>query len=109
MLPQKEVPLETTESTAYFQKMEVHKGIYWYTTDLHSTANLISLPVQRVREIQAMTERESNRNDLLNPDSPGKLLLPQWTFLRTTHLPGLILPYRQTSTPAFPQKEKQEI
>ena len=55
--PQKEVPLETTESTAYFQKMEVHKGIYWYTTDPHSTANLISLPVQRVREIQAMNRK----------------------------------------------------
>ena len=55
--PQKEVPLETTESTAYFQKMEVHKGIYWYSTDPHSTANLVAIPVQRVREIQAMNRK----------------------------------------------------
>ena len=37
--------------------MEVHKGIYWYSTDQHSTANLIALPVQRVREIQAINRK----------------------------------------------------
>ncbi len=55
--PSKDIPLETTDSVAYFQKMEVHKGIYWYTTDLHSTANLIAIPVERVREIQAMNKK----------------------------------------------------
>lgn len=55
--PPKDIPLETTDSVAYFQKMEVHKGIYWYTTDAHSTANLIAIPVQRVREIQAMNKK----------------------------------------------------
>jgi cell fate regulator YaaT (PSP1 superfamily) len=55
--PQKDIPLETSEGTAYFQKMEVYKGTYWYTTDPHSTANLISVPVQRVREIQAMNKK----------------------------------------------------
>jgi hypothetical protein len=37
--------------------MEIHKGIYWYSTDQHSTANLIALPVQRVREIQALNKK----------------------------------------------------
>jgi cell fate regulator YaaT (PSP1 superfamily) len=55
--PQKETPLETSESTAYFQKMEVHKGIFWYTTDPHSSANLVPVPVKRVREIQAMNRK----------------------------------------------------
>lgn len=54
--PQKDIPLEALDCTAYFQKMEVHKGIYWYSTDAHSTANLIALPVQRVREIQAINK-----------------------------------------------------
>jgi len=55
--PSREIPLETADSTAYFQKMEVHKGIYWYSTDPHSTANLVAIPVQRVREIQAMNRK----------------------------------------------------
>jgi len=55
--PQKETPLETSESTVYFQKMEVHKGIFWYTTDPHSSANLVPVPVKRVREIQAMNRK----------------------------------------------------
>jgi hypothetical protein len=37
--------------------MEVHKGVYWYSTDPHSTANMIAIPVQRVREIQAMNKK----------------------------------------------------
>jgi cell fate regulator YaaT (PSP1 superfamily) len=55
--PQKEIPLETAEGTAYFQKMEVHKGIFWYSTDAHSTMNLVPVPVQRVKEIQAMNRK----------------------------------------------------
>jgi len=55
--PSKDVPLEAIDCTAWFQKMEIHKGIYWYSTDQHSTANLIALPVQRVREIQALNKK----------------------------------------------------
>jgi len=55
--PPKDIPLEALDCTAYFQKMEVHKGLYWYSTDPHSTANLIALPVQRVREIQAINKK----------------------------------------------------
>jgi hypothetical protein len=55
--PQRDIPLEALDCTAYFQKMEVHKGIYWYSTDSHSSANLIALPVQRVREIQALNKK----------------------------------------------------
>jgi cell fate regulator YaaT (PSP1 superfamily) len=52
--PSREVPLELIDTTAYFQKMEVHKGIYWYSTDPHSSVNLIAIPVKRVREIIAL-------------------------------------------------------
>lgn len=55
--PPKDIPLEALDCTAYFHKLEVHKGIYWYSTDPHSTANLIALPVQRVREIQALNRK----------------------------------------------------
>jgi len=55
--PPRDIPLEALDCTAYFQKMEVHKGLYWYSTDANSTANLIVLPVQRVREIQAQNRK----------------------------------------------------
>jgi cell fate regulator YaaT (PSP1 superfamily) len=66
--PSKEIPLEAADTTAYFQKMEVHKGVYWYTTDPHSTANLIAIPVQRVREIQAMNKKGIKVDKFLVPD-----------------------------------------
>jgi hypothetical protein len=37
--------------------MEVHKGIYWYTTVQNSAANLIAIPVERVREIQTINRK----------------------------------------------------
>jgi len=55
--PPRDINLEALDCTAYFYKVEVHKGLYWYSTDPHSTANLISLPVQRVREIQAINRK----------------------------------------------------
>ena len=55
--PPKEIPLEAVDCTAWFQKLEVHKGIYWYSTDQYSSANLVALPVERVREIQAMNRK----------------------------------------------------
>ena len=55
--PPRDISLEALDCTAYFHKMEIHKALYWYSTDPHSTANLIALPVQRVREIQALNRK----------------------------------------------------
>jgi cell fate regulator YaaT (PSP1 superfamily) len=55
--PPKEIPLEALDCTAWYHKMEIHKGIYWYSTDPHSSANLIPLTVQRVKEIQAINKK----------------------------------------------------
>ena len=63
--PPKDIPLETKETTAWFQKQEVHKGIYWYSTDPHSNANLIAIPVKRVKEIQAMNKKGIKPDRLL--------------------------------------------
>jgi cell fate regulator YaaT (PSP1 superfamily) len=49
--PSKEIPLELAGGTAYFTKMEVHTGIYWYSTDQRMAVNLTAVPVARVREI----------------------------------------------------------
>ena len=66
--PSRETPLETGDTTAFFQKMEVHKGIYWYSTDAHSNANLVAIPVQRVREIQALNRKGVKPERLLAND-----------------------------------------
>ena len=66
--PQKDIPLETAEGTAYFQKIEVHKGIYWYSNDPHSSMNLVPVPVQRVKEIQAMNRKGLKADKLTTTD-----------------------------------------
>ena len=73
--PPKDIPLEAMDCTACFQKLEVHKGIYWYSTDAHSTANLIALPVQRVKEIQALN-RKGKKVDRLQVLSDSTDLAP---------------------------------
>jgi cell fate regulator YaaT (PSP1 superfamily) len=55
--PPRETPLELSDSTVWFQKMEVHKGIYWYSTDPHASVNLTAVPVKRVREIQDLNRK----------------------------------------------------
>ena len=63
--PPREIPLEAMDCTAYFQKLEVHKGIYWYSTDQHLSANLIAIPVERVKEIQAVNRKGEKVEKLL--------------------------------------------
>jgi cell fate regulator YaaT (PSP1 superfamily) len=63
--PPKDVPLQALDCTAWFQKMEVHKGLYWYSTDPHSNINLVALPVQRVKEIQSMNRKGKKVDRLL--------------------------------------------
>jgi cell fate regulator YaaT (PSP1 superfamily) len=62
--PPKDVPLYAMDCTAWFFKMEVHKGIYWYTLDQNSAVNLIALPVDRVKEVQAMNKQGSKPDKL---------------------------------------------
>lgn len=55
--PPRDIPLEISDGTIYFQKMEVHKGVYWYSTDPRSNMNMVEVPVERVKEIQAMNRK----------------------------------------------------
>jgi cell fate regulator YaaT (PSP1 superfamily) len=71
--PSREIPLETADSTAYFQKMEVHKGIYWYSTDPHCSTDLVAIPVQRVREIQALNKKGVKPEKFLVPDQKWEI------------------------------------
>ena len=55
--PPKDKTLEIADGQAFFIKMEIYKGIYWYSFDSHSIVNLTPVPVERVAEIQKLNAR----------------------------------------------------
>jgi len=63
--PSREVPLELAAGTAYFMKMEVHTGVYWYSTDPRIAANMTAVPVARVREIIQLNRKGIKPDSLL--------------------------------------------
>jgi len=63
--PNREIPLELSGGTAYFQKMEVHTGIYWYSSDPRMAVNLTPVHVARVREIQQQNRKGIKPDRLL--------------------------------------------
>jgi len=70
--PPKDIQLEATNCTACFQKMEVHKGVYWYSTE-HSSTDLIAIPVQRVKEIQEINRKGEKVERLIDDDNHRQL------------------------------------
>lgn len=84
--PSRDISLETMEGTAYFLKMEVHKGIYWYTTDPHSTANIFAVPVDRVREIQAMNKKGMKPDRILEHEKDWESAAPSEDLLQNNSL-----------------------
>jgi cell fate regulator YaaT (PSP1 superfamily) len=55
--PPRDIPLDLKDGTAFFQKVEVHKRIYWYSMDPHSAVNLTPVPVERVKEIHDLNRK----------------------------------------------------
>ncbi|MGQ9620289.1 MAG: regulatory iron-sulfur-containing complex subunit RicT, partial [Bacteroidales bacterium] len=66
--PPRDIPLELASFTLYFQKMEVHKSIYWYSRDPSSAVNLAAIPVERVREIQELNKKGVKPEYLFSTD-----------------------------------------
>jgi cell fate regulator YaaT (PSP1 superfamily) len=67
--PSKEIPLELMSGSAYFNKMEVHKGVYWYSTDPRMAVNLTAVPVARVQEIIMLNRKGIKPDKLLTADT----------------------------------------
>jgi cell fate regulator YaaT (PSP1 superfamily) len=70
--PSREIQLELAGSTAYFMKMEVHTGVYWYSSDQRIAANLTAVPVARVREIIQLNRRGIKPENLLEGSSNNR-------------------------------------
>lgn len=66
--PPKEKTLEIADGHAYFIKMEIYKGIYWYSFDPHSLVNITPVPVERVAEIQKLNARGIKPEKLTETD-----------------------------------------
>jgi cell fate regulator YaaT (PSP1 superfamily) len=104
--PPKDVPLESKETMAWFQKMEVHKAIYWYSTDPHSTANLIALPVCRVKEILAMNKKGIKPNRLIEVTESWDPAPVSEDLLENNSLTRFDLPVRKKKNPKSVHKRK---
>ena len=61
-------PLETQEGKAWFTKMEIYKGIYWYSLDPDSQVHMTAVPVERVAEIQQMNSKGEKPAKLVEMD-----------------------------------------
>ena len=104
--PSKDIPLQALDGTAWFQKMEVHKGLYWYSTDPHSSANLISLPVQRVREIQALNKKGTKVDRFQVIDESWGAAPVSQDLLKNNSLTRFDLPESKNKHNSHPNKRK---
>ncbi len=71
--PSREVSLELAGGTAYFVKMEVHTGVYWYSTNPHIAADMTPVPVERVREIIQLNRKGIKPESLLTGQVRNKI------------------------------------
>jgi len=56
--PDKEVTLKTKEGEWYYQKTDVFRRIYWYSTDKQSMINMIPVPVEKVRDVIELNAKD---------------------------------------------------
>jgi len=90
--PPKDIPLEIADSTAHFQKMEVHKSLYWYSTDPNAPSNLTAVPVERVREIQALNRKGQKPDKLIIADESLEMIPASSDLLKNNSLTRFDVP-----------------
>jgi cell fate regulator YaaT (PSP1 superfamily) len=105
--PSKDIPLQALDCTAWFQKMEVHKGLYWYSTDPHSSTNLIALPVQRVKEIQTINKKGKKVDRLQATDDSWESAPVSQDLLKNNSLTRFDLPDNK-SKQSKPQNRRKK-
>ncbi|WP_066633606.1 PSP1 domain-containing protein [Labilibacter marinus] len=62
--PRTNIPLETQDGTYYHFKTDIFKRAMWYSTDKYIPANLVEMPVDRVKEV-IRTNRKGKKVDNL--------------------------------------------
>lgn len=84
--PPRDIPLYLSDRTAYFQKMEVYKNIYWYSADPASPTNLTPVPVGRVREIQELNRKGIKPEKLTVNGEPSEVVTHSQDLLSSDSL-----------------------
>lgn len=70
--PNVEIPLELFDGTAYHQKTDIFRRMMWYSFSKDEAANLIAVPVERVKEILALNKRGEKAKNLADTsDAPA--------------------------------------
>jgi cell fate regulator YaaT (PSP1 superfamily) len=105
--PPKEIPLELKDSAAFFQKMEVHKNIYWYSSDPDSPINLTPIHVERVREIQEMNRKGQKPEKLIAENNLSETTPVSNDILRNNSLTRFDKLAQQNSQPYRSHKKKK--
>jgi cell fate regulator YaaT (PSP1 superfamily) len=67
--PDRNIALETVDGTAYHQKTDIYRSLFWYGFEKDSTSNLIPVPVERVREIIRLNQQGKKVKYLIDPGS----------------------------------------
>ena len=49
--PQKNIPLKTKQGTAFYMKIDIFRGLMWYSFKKDLSVNISPVPVERVKEI----------------------------------------------------------
>jgi cell fate regulator YaaT (PSP1 superfamily) len=104
--PPKDIPLDLADSTAYFQKMEVHKCVYWYSTDPALPTNLTAVPVERVREIQALNRKGLKPDKLIVPDDSTAMIPVSQDLLKNNSITRFDPPESKNPHPRHSHKRK---
>lgn len=66
--PETAVPLEIFDGTAHHQKTDIFRNLMWYSFSKDEAANLIAVPVERVKEIQELNKRGIKVKALVETD-----------------------------------------
>jgi cell fate regulator YaaT (PSP1 superfamily) len=65
--PNVEIPLEIFDGTAYHQKTDIFRRLMWYSFSKDEAANMIAVPVERVKEIMEINKKGEKAKSLTDP------------------------------------------
>jgi len=64
--PRINIPLETVDGTYYHFKTDIFKGVMWYSSDRIVPANLVEMPVSRIKEVIRLNKRGKKVDQLVD-------------------------------------------
>jgi cell fate regulator YaaT (PSP1 superfamily) len=104
--PSRDIPLELLDRTVFFQKMEVHKGIYWYSSEPNSSLNMTAVTVARVREIQQLNRKGIKPDKLILNENSVETAPVSEDLLKNNSLTRFDTKAAKGKAPQNPQRRK---